>query len=294
MSQPPDDHPGSTDPADEGCYRLLEVTQDSRGLVVERFATLEYALSAWGTHLQHGGPVAGLLVRAMQRCQPQPGMRISRVVVEILGAVPPCDVQVRSWVERPGRRIELVAAELAAAGQDGSWRPVARSWGWRLATQPTDGVAHRADRAVPPAADSAGLGPSAFPPEWRIGFVTALDWQFVTPMGQHGVPSTAWVRMVQPLVVGEEPTGLEQAAAIADVANGVGARLDTRSWTFLNTDLTIHLFEEPVGPWFGVEAETSIGHDGVGMSAATLHGPSGPIGRIAQALLVKRRPAGAG
>ena len=77
--------------------------------------------------------------------------------------------------------------------------------------------------------------------------------------------------------------------AIADVANGVGARLDARQWTYLNTDLTVHLFDPPTGPWIGLQAETSIGHDGIAMSSAVIHTSAGPVGRLAQNVLIQRR-----
>lgn len=285
-------------PDGDGCYRPLGTETGADGTRVETFETREYALSAWGLHLQHGGPVAGLLVRAMERSAPLPGTRISRFAVEILGPIPPSLVRTRAWIERPGRRIALIGAELESRQPDGSWRTVARAWAWRLATQDTAVMARHSDAAAPgrdtpaphPAGEFGGL-----PVSWRMGFVTALDWRFIRPLGHPDAPSLAWVRLAHPLVIGEEPTPLESAIAICDVANGVGARLDPRDWIFLNTDLTIHLFEEPVGEWFGIEAETSVGRDGIGMSAATLHGESGPIGRIAQTLLVERRtpdPAG--
>ncbi len=284
-------------PAGDGCYRLLAAEDRPDGTRVETFETQQFALSAWGAHLQHGGPVAGLLVRAMERSAPLPGTRISRFAVEILGPIPPGPVRAWAWIERPGRRIALIGAELASLQEDGSWRTVARAWAWRLAVQSTGDVARHSDSTVPGVDDAptprAGEHYGGLPPSWLMGFVTALDWRFVRPLGTPGAPSLAWVRLAHPLVIDEQPTPLESAIAICDVANGVGARLDPLAWTFLNTDLTIHLFEEPTGEWFGVEAETSVGRDGIGMSAATLHGADGPIGRIAQTLLVERRATGA-
>ena len=282
-------------PTGDGCYRLLGSETGTDGAHVETFETQQYALSVWGLHLQHGGPVAGLLVRAMERSAPLPRTRISRFAVEILGPIPPSPVRTRAWIERPGRRIALIGAELESQQADGSWRAVARARAWRLATQDTSAVARHSDAAAPgrdaplPHADGEHGG---LPASWWMGFATALDWRFIRPLGHPGAPSLAWARLVKPLVIGEEPTPLESAIAICDVANGVGARLDPREWIFLNTDLTIHLFEEPAGEWFGIEAETSVGHDGIGMSSATLHGESGPIGRVAQTLLVERRTPG--
>jgi len=40
------------------------------------------------------------------------------------------------------------------------------------------------------------------------------------------------MRLIHPLVAGEELTPLEQAVAIADVANGIGARIDPGEFSF--------------------------------------------------------------
>lgn len=92
------------------------------------------------------------------------------------------------------------------------------------------------------------------------------------------------------LVTGETTSDLVQVMSIADIANGVGSRLDIMAWTFLNPDVTVHLFAAPQGPWFGLAEETSVGHDGIAMSAAVIHGTGGPIGRIAQTVLAEPRP----
>lgn len=75
--------------------------------------------------------------------------------------------------------------------------------------------------------------------------------------------------------------------AIADTANGVGARLDPGVFTFLNCDLIVSLHTPPAGDWFGLAAETSVGPDGIAMSSAVLHDQAGPIGRVSQTVLVE-------
>jgi len=77
---------------------------------------------------------------------------------------------------------------------------------------------------------------------------------------------------------------------VVDSANGIGSPLDVREWTFLNTDLSVHLYREPVGAWTGVAASTDVGPDGVGLCSAVLHDELGPVGRSAQILLVRPRP----
>lgn len=274
------------DTAGVGCYRSLGTVD--RDVTLEVFEPTVHTASGWGPNMQHGGPVSGLLTRAIERHQ-RPGTRISRVTVEILGVVPLSPVRVRSWSERPGRRVELLHAAMQAQDPDGQWRSVATAAAWQLATRPTGHVAHHADpavhRPVLDRPDDSGLDDT-----WRTGFVNALDWHIDTPAGQLGLPTIAWLRFNRPLVHGEEPTDLQRVIAIADIANGVGARLDARQWTFLNTDLTVCLFDPPTGPWIGLQAETSIGHDGIAMSSAVIHTSTGPVGRLTQNVLVQPRP----
>ena len=54
----------------------------------ERFRATDMVRSTWSSHIQHGGPVSALLVRAMERCERRPDTRLSRVVVDLLGGVP--------------------------------------------------------------------------------------------------------------------------------------------------------------------------------------------------------------
>lgn len=276
----------------DGCYVLVGSEQDG-GTTYDVLTPTRHVGSPWGPGIQHGGPPAGLLARAMDRLGPRPGTRLTKVSVDLLGAVPTTEMRVGARVLRPGRRIELLGATLDARQADGSWRPVAEARAWRQATQPTDDVVHRvapveafpADAETPAAAD-------ALPEVWDLaGFVSAISWRVTRPFGggPEGGSSMAWVRLEQPLVAGEETSPFEQVVMIADVTNGVGARLDPVRFSFLNTELTVHLHDVPRGPWFGVSAESTIGADGVGMGSAVLHEPDGPIGRVAQSLLVERR-----
>ncbi len=269
-----------------GCYRGLGPT-DNTEVDEELLEPTSHAASGWGPNMQHGGPVSGVLVRAMER-HSRPESRISRIVVEILGAIPLSPVRVSTWTERPGRRVELLRADMKAQSSDGSWRVVATASAWQLATRPTEQVAHHADPAVPlPVIGKPN--DSLLDDAWRNGFVNALEWHVDSSGDLPGNPTMVWVRLSQPLVVGEEPSDLQRVMAIADVANGVGARLDARQWTYLNTDLTVHLFDPPTGPWIGLQAETSIGHDGIAMSSAVIHTSAGPVGRLAQNVLIQRR-----
>ncbi|HEX3649428.1 MAG TPA: thioesterase family protein, partial [Pseudonocardiaceae bacterium] len=67
------------------------------------------------------------------------------------------------------------------------------------------------------------------------------------------------------------------------------SRLDLRQWLFINTELTVHLWRVPGGEWIGLDATSVLGPTGVGLATSTLHDAAGPVGRGAQALLVRPR-----
>src|SRR2546423_3226997 len=80
-----------------------------------RFTATGSTVGPWFAEAQHVGPPSALLTRAVERCAPrEPPLAISRIVIEVLGAVPIGEVTVQATVERPGRTIELVSAELSA------------------------------------------------------------------------------------------------------------------------------------------------------------------------------------
>jgi hypothetical protein len=90
-----------------------------------------------------------------------------------------------------------------------------------------------------------------------------------------------------PLVGDEEPSGLQRLLTVADSGNGVSNVLEPRKWLFINSDLTVHVYRDPVGEWIALDAATAIGPDGVGTATTVLHDLTGPVGRGAQALLVR-------
>ncbi|WP_308280388.1 acyl-CoA thioesterase domain-containing protein, partial [Pseudonocardia abyssalis] len=83
----------------------------------ERFHATFSTTGPWFADAQHGGPPAALLIRAFERCEPRPGIQLSRITVEVLGRIPAGDVEVRAQVERPGRSIEMLGAEMLAGGR---------------------------------------------------------------------------------------------------------------------------------------------------------------------------------
>ncbi|MCG5433419.1 thioesterase family protein [Mycobacterium sp. MYCO198283] len=251
-----------------------------RRLDDDRYESGDLTRSNWAPDLQHGSPPLALLTRAIEQQLP-PQLRIGRLTLDILGAIPVSTLVVRTSVVRPGRRISLLAAELAPA--DSPERPAARVTAWALATSDTSGAV--ADRH-PPLVE----GPTVPLPAhwWNVGgYLEAVEWRPQAETSPGG--RTFWVTPTVTLVDGEEPTALQRMAMVVDSANGIGAALDPREYLFMNTDTAVHLHRLPEGRDFALRAGASIGPDGIGVTSGEVFDRRGLVGTVAQTLLVERR-----
>ncbi|MHA7663330.1 thioesterase family protein [Mycolicibacterium sp. HS_4_1] len=249
---------------------------------LQRFESTEGTGSNWDTSIQHGSPPLALLTKAIEELAADSGMQVSRLALDILGAIPVAPVAVRTWVSRPGSRICMMTAEMTAAQPDGSERAVARLSAWLIARSDTrDAVLDR----YPPMTRVPDTG---FRHHWqgRPGYLETVTW---VPQPDDAGASVVWMRPLISLVDDEEPTDLQRLAMVVDSANGVGAALDPNEFMFMNTDTTVHLHRAPVGPEFCLRARGSIGPDGLGSTTAELFDEQGFIGTSAQTLLVQRR-----
>ncbi|SOJ52788.1 hypothetical protein MSIMFB_00295 [Mycobacterium simulans] len=265
-------------------YELIDPA-DALG---EKFRATDLARGTWSAAIQHGGPVSALLVRALERCAQRDDTRLSRVVIDLLGPVPAeGDLWVRPQLDRGGKQIELVTAEMLALGPDGEPRPVARASGWRLQQLDTQAIANSATEPPRPLAEARDRNLTAL--KWDRNYVHSLEWLWLTEPLTPG-PGESWIKPTVDLVSGETMTQLERLFAVADCANGIGSKLDITKWTFLNTDIAVHVFRIPEGDWIGIRAETNYGPDGIGTTVGTLFDEQSAIGAIQQSVLVRRRP----
>lgn len=265
-------------------YELI----DDTGAAGDKFRATDLARGTWSAAIQHGGPVSALLVRALERCARRDDTRLSRVVIDLLGGVPAeGDLWVTSQVQRGGKQIELVSAEMLAAGPDGEPRPVARASGWRLQQLDTQSLAWAAAPLPRPRTEAYDRNLKA--KDWDRNYVHSLDWLWLTEPLSDG-PGESWINPTVDLVNGETMSPLERLFAVADCANGIGSKLDISKWTFLNTDLAVHVFRIPEGDWIGIRADTSYGPDGVGTTVGTLFDEEGAVAAIQQCVLVRARP----
>jgi hypothetical protein len=247
-----------------------------------RFLATELTQGPWARGLQHAGPAAALLGRAVEGLGDRDDLQVARVTFEIARPLPIAELEVAARPLRTGRSVELAEATLAAGEVE-----VMRATALRV---------RRADLALPgglvpgprlPGPDAGRVEPF-FPTGQAVGYHSAMEIRFVAGSFLELGPATAWMRMRHPLVPGETPSPLCRALVAADSGNGVSGTLDYRRWRFINPDLTVYLLRPPAGEWVALEAATTIAA-GVGLADTTLHDEQGPIGRAAQALFVDRR-----
>ncbi len=241
-------------------------------------------IGPWEPDVQHAGPPAALLARAVERAGGVPGGQTVRLAYDILGPVPVGPVRVTARVLRPGRRVELVEATLEAGGA-----PRMRVTAWRMRareTAPVDVLAPDLPHHTAPEAGRAEV-PGVFSEE--ITYHRALEWRFTAGSFDTPGPAAAWTRPLVPLVAGEPITPLEHLLVMTDAASGISAELDWTRATFANIDLTVSLYRQPAGPWLGMDATTSLGPAGVAQCFADLFDATGRIGRSAASLFVEPR-----
>ncbi len=238
----------------------------------------------WSAQAQHGGPPSALAARELERHEPDEGMRLARVAVDILRPIPVDVLTARTRTLRPGRRVALLETVLEARGQE-----VLYARGWRIGTSAGLPVIGRDDSIpeVPP----KPMKP-AFPGGFTDGYLTAIDWRFAAGGFDQTGPSLAWGRPRIPLLPGEELSPMCRTLLIADSGNGVGAVVDPREFQFLNVDLTVVLQRDPEGEWILLEPATTMGGQGTGLAQTAIFDRGGYVGTGMQTLLVSRVVAG--
>jgi hypothetical protein len=150
----------------------------------------------------------------------------------------------------------------------------------------TASIAYTADAPLPPVSMAHEV--ALHKDFWQSGFVSSLEWRWLHLIGESG-PGAVWMRPKPVLVQGESLTPLQRLFTVADVSNGIGSKISPEHWTYLNTDMTVHLFRVPEGEWIGVSSEASYGSDGVGMCAGVLYDENGAVGRINQTVQIRPR-----
>jgi hypothetical protein len=260
----------------------------------DRWVPTDHARGPWDPRACHGGPVGALLARAVERCEPQSTVdwQVARLTVELTRPVPVGrPLTLTSEIERPGRKVSLVAARLV----DGDTE-VARVRALRIRST---------DLVLPPDAGQPLPDPPGTPDDvdrervvWAVDgdiafHADACEHRFTEGSWERSGPVGVWIRLLVDVVPGESPSGVQRAAAAADFGNGVSNGIPHDRYTFINPDLTVHLLRPPLGEWIGMRSATHYGRPsgstGVGFAESALYDVQGRLGRSVQSLLIDDR-----
>ncbi|HEX5366988.1 MAG TPA: thioesterase family protein [Acidimicrobiales bacterium] len=241
----------------------------------------------WDPRHQHGGAVAALVARAVERTA-STDFAVTRLTVELMRPVPLEVLVIDVAVPRPGRRVLGITVSVSAGDLE-TEVVRAHAVAIRRADLPTgegDGPALLPGPEEGAEQPFAGFDDGGEPDAFHR---TGMEVRSVAGgVGRPG-PARAWLRLRRPVVGDEEPTGVQRAAAAADFTNGVSWVLPAGRWLFLNPDLTLHLARDPQGEWIGLDAVTVPSDQGMGLAESAIYDERGRLGRAAQSLLLRCR-----
>lgn len=254
-----------------------------------------YARGPWDARHCHGGPVSAMLARTCEQVDDGAGVdwQIARLTIELTRPVPVDEpLGITATVERPGRKVSIVAASM----RDAEGVEVAKVRALRI-------------RRTGFTLDEHPIAPPELEGEPGVGRKESVTWavdeentMFHRDGAEHRMveggwsqpgPIKLWVKLLTSVVTGETPSGVQRAAAAADFGNGVSSGIDFDRYLFINPDLTVHLSRPPVGEWIGMSTHSSYGtaamSTGAGFAESALHDADGRVGRSVQSLFVDTR-----
>ncbi|MCH8502805.1 MAG: thioesterase family protein [Ectothiorhodospiraceae bacterium] len=239
----------------------------------------------WNPEHLHGGPVAGLLAYGVESALTNSGLRLARLTIDLMRAVPKKPLELVTETVRDGRRVQLHRCSLIADGVE-----VSRATGLFLEKRPVSVPPHGrfSDEALPPPPEKPE-GSLSEVAGWSKAFTTqglhttaqAVRLDGVRGQGQGRV----WMQLPVDVVAGETTSPLVRTATLSDFGNGVGQLYLSPQQGTINTDITLYLHREPEGPWLGLDARSRMETTGMGLVETTLHDPRGPVGKVLQATL---------
>jgi Acyl-CoA thioesterase C-terminal domain/Acyl-CoA thioesterase N-terminal domain len=240
----------------------------------------EPARGPWDAEACHGGPVTGVLVRALERLDT--GKQLVRVTVAFTRPVPIAGFRIAAAIDRKGRTATTVNATLT----DVKGRVSALASGVLLdhgdfGPFPTASLPH-------PDFDDAAAGD--FPVDRGLHglpfFNTGVEVR--TPRGESTDPGpkTMWMRTL-PIVDGEKPSPVQSLCPIADCGNGISRNGRFGDTSCVNPDLTVVVFRLPVSEWLASRATSYWEPSGIGASHAELFDTRGLVGFALQSLVLR-------
>ncbi len=235
------------------------------------------ARSPWDHAAQNGVAIGGLLAHLIATACDGSAMAVTRLIIDLEGAVPFAPLEASVALVRPGRRMQRLEATLTAGG-----RIVARASA--LLLRETDSPAWHV-ATVWPAPET--LGPSLPSSNPKIGF--AIHKRPAAGLDGNIGPGAQWVRFDLGIVAGHALRPLEMAAMLGDFGSGTGPVVQRSEWSYANLDIAIHFLRMPVGAWLLIDAVSESSGNGIGIASSILADRDGPFARAHQTLFLEKR-----
>ena len=238
----------------------------------------------WHPEHQHAGPPIALVCRAVELAARAHGLtHLARLTANLLRPIPIGDLVIEVMTDYVGRNAGHFSAHLMLGNKD-----VARFTALAQRENPVelpDGLAgHPLPTMAPlPEASAAAVFPFAGK---HVGYADLVETRAASGRLFNG-PCAIWFRLRHPLLDSEAPSAYQRVAVAADSGNGISAVLDFQRYTFVNSDLSVHLLRPPVGEWVCLDARTHLGPNGCGVAESALYDTQGLIGRSVQSLAIR-------
>lgn len=238
----------------------------------------------WDHGALHGGAVCAAVGWAIEQAQPDPGLALARLTVEIRSMVPLGPLETSAAVRKDGRRTRVIDGELR---HDGRLLVRANSQ-WVARHEPVPPVPPVVPvSGVPPLPDDVADPAAAADHEYpRPGFnCDAVELRPVRGSTEESGPGLVWVRLRHPVVAGEALSPTASMMALADFGIAVGWERSPTGGAYINPDVTLHLQRPPLGGWVLMASRSHTTDHGYGFCETVVSDEGGPFGRILQTLV---------
>lgn len=247
----------------------------------DTFVPQQVSQATWYEGVLHGGPVAALFAREFERLDSAVPMQVARMTIDLIRPVPTEPLRVHTTVTREGRRIQTASAWMTAGDTE-----VARASMVRIRSDDV-AVPEHPRRDAPPGPDGLPIYRMPDHDEGEWFHTRGVEMRFAEGSFAEPGPVVVWMRLLCPVVAGEDASPLQRTAAVADFPNGV-SRFLPEGWLYINPDLTIHAERYPEGEWVALRARTDA-TGGIGLAQAELFDRGGSFGHSLQSLVVEDR-----
>jgi hypothetical protein len=253
----------------------------------DRFIPTVLTQGPWRHDLQFGGAAAALLTCVVERVPTLAPMQVARLTVDLLRPVPIAPLRTTPRVVREGKRIQVVETLLHHDDVE-----VARCVALRLRVGDLGGLELPAGA---PAAAPPGVRAEPGRHVYRNGNVPGIGRavEFRLPdEGSGAFAGPTWVRLLVPILAGEERDGggsaVARMALVADFASGFGHPVTSVPLTGINADISLHVVRPPYDEWLCLAGTGWTSQAGIGQAQATISDTAGVAATATLSRLVDR------